>query len=148
MKKLFGFLLLVIGLSWNSNAQSGVNSGYTFPLKAGDTVITSSSLDTVFKVIPATNGYASLAVRVRATKISGTISSKMYLYGSLDGVTYVVTDSTTAFADAAGAQDKYIIKTGGLPYSHYQVQVRPPTSAATTESLKTSVTFVLKKYAN
>lgn len=144
MKNLFGFILLVIGLSFNSNAQIGRK----MTIVAGDTVITSSSLDTVSKIIPATAGYSTMAIKVRATKVSGTVTCKAYLYGSVDNITYVVTDSTSAFANSAGAQDVYFVKTGGLPYSHYNVQVRPPTSAATTESVAVEVTPLLKKYSN
>ena len=60
MKKSIFALLLVIGFAFNSNAQTAS----LIPLAAGDTIVTSSSKDTVTKTIPVTAGYAALGIQV------------------------------------------------------------------------------------
>lgn len=117
----------------------------TMPIVAGDTVSTSTSLDTVSKVLTVTAGYSTLAIQVKCTKTAGTITSKAYLYSSLDGVDYVLTDSSAAYANAAGAQSVFFTKTAP-PYVYYKIQVRPPTSANTTEGLAVKVLYTLRKH--
>lgn len=143
MKKILFVLVTLIGLlSFTSvNAQRAT----LMPTVAGDTVSTSSSLDTVSKVITITDGYSALGIQVVATKVSGTITSKAYLYGSLDGTTYVITDSSSAFANSAGAQSAFFTKSS-TPYVYYKVQVRPPTSGTTTEALAVKVYYVARRY--
>ncbi len=143
MKKILFVLVTLIGLlSFTSvNAQRAT----LMPTVAGDTVSTSASLDTVSKVIPITDGYSALGIQVVATKVSGTITSKAYLYGSLDGTTYVVTDSSAAFANSAGRQSAFFTKTS-TPYVYYKVQVRPPSSATSTEVLAVKVYYVARRY--
>lgn len=113
---------------------------------AGDTISTTASLDTVFKTIRITAGYSALGFQVVGTKISGTITSKAYLYSSLDGNNYVVTDSSAAFANAAGAQSVFFTKTSGLPYVYYQVQVRQPGTSSSTESMAVKVLYVARRF--
>lgn len=142
MKKLFLLVVLIAGLfAYNTQAQTAT----TMPLVAGDTVITSSSLDTVFKTINVTAGYSALGIQVRGTKVSGTITSKAYLYSSLDGSTWNLTDSSAAFANAAGAQSVWFTKQT-TPYVYYRIQVRPPSTVPSTESLAVRVLYVLRKY--
>ena len=143
MKKILFVLVMMAGLlSFTSvNAQRAT----LIPIVAGDTVSTSSSLDTVSKVIPITDGYSALGIQVVATKTAGTITSKAYIYGSLDGTNYVITDSSAAFANAAGAQSVVFTKTS-TPYVYYKVQVRPPTSATSTEGLAVKVYYVARRY--
>lgn len=141
MKKLLLFVAVVLSIT-ATKAQSAVRMA----IIAGDTVITSSSLDTVTKVLPVTAGYSAMGIQVIGTKVGGTITSKAYLAGSLDGVTYTVTDSSSAFANAAGDQSVFFTKTGGLPYTYYRIQVKPPTSAASTESLAVRVYYSLKRF--
>lgn len=142
MKKMILLVVMIAGLFAFSHAQRAT----TMPTVAGDTVITSGSLDTVFKTIPVTAGYSALGIQVQGTKVSGTIASKAYLYSSLDGVNYVLTDSSAAFANSAGAQSVFFTKTGGLPYVFYRIQVRPPTSGGSTESLAVKVYYVLRRF--
>ena len=115
------------------------------PLIAGDTISTSSSLDSVTKIINSTAGYSSLAIQVNAVKVSGSITAKAYLYSSLDGVTYNLTDSATAFANAAGAQSVWFTKTAP-PYTYYKIQVRNVGTIASTESLALRFWVVQKLY--
>ena len=138
MKKLMIFLVMMAGLL--SFTESSAQRYTALPTIAGDTI---ANHDTVSKVIPATAGYSTGSFKVEYTKISGTVALKAYLYCG-DGTDFDLTDSTAAFSNASGYV--YINKTGGLPYSHYRVQVRPSTSAAATQSVKIVVKPLLKKY--
>lgn len=62
------------------------------PLVAGDTL---NNTDTVTKVIKVTSGYSCGSIQVNLNKISGTVAGKAYLYQSLDGFNYQVSDSAT-----------------------------------------------------
>ena len=87
-------ILLFVGLfgllGFSANAQFG--RAAAFPLIAGDTL---NNTDTVTKTITATAGYICGAIQVNLSKISGTVGGKAYLYQSLDGANFVVTDSAT-----------------------------------------------------
>lgn len=141
MKKLIFLFALVVGLTISATAQSAS----VFPTVFGDTIITVANVDTVTKVISTTAGYSALGIQVNAVKVSGTITAKAYLYSSLDGTTYNLTDSATAFANAAGAQSVWFSKTT-TPYTFYKVQVRNPGTVVSTESLAIKVYYVLRKY--
>jgi hypothetical protein len=141
MKKLLSLLVMITVIVSFTSAQRATQ----FPIIAGDTVITSSALDTVSKVITATAGYSALGIQVVATKVSGTITAKAYLYSSLDGTTYQLTDSATAFANSAGAQSVWFTKTT-TPYVFYKVQVRNVGGTTSTESLAVKVYYVLRRH--
>lgn len=138
MKKIMFLLVMVASLL--SFTETKAQRYTALPLIAGDTI---ANHDTVSKTIPATAGYSTGSFKVEYTKISGTVALKAYLYGG-DGTDFDLTDSSAAFTNGSGAV--YINKTGGLPYSHYRVQVRPPTTAAATQSVKIVVKPLLKKY--
>jgi hypothetical protein len=140
MKKflLIASLMLVIGFT--ASAQRAT----LFPLVAGDTISTVATLDTVTKIIPATGSYNTLGVQVNFTKVSGTVTQKAYLYSSLDGTNYNLTDSATAFANAAGAQAIWFTKTS-IPYTYYKVQVRNVGLTTSTESGIVRVYYVFRK---
>ncbi len=138
MKKVMFLLVMVAGLL--SFTETKAQRYTALPLIAGDTI---ANHDTVSKTVPATAGYSTGSFKVEYTKISGTVALKAYLYCG-DGTDFDLTDSTAAFSNASGYV--YINKTGGLPYSHYRVQVRPSTTAAATQSVKIVVKPLLKKY--
>jgi hypothetical protein len=140
MKKLFA-LLLVVGIALSSTAQHAS----LMPLKAGDTLTTSGSKDTVVKTITATAGYSALGVQVNVTKLSGTISAKAYLYGSLDGVNYNLTDSSSAFANQTTNVAWFTKQT--TPYTYYQVHVRAADGSNTTQSAIVRVYYVFRKHS-
>lgn len=115
----------------------------TLAFASTDTVITSGSKDTVTKVVTASAGYSTGAIKVEYTKVSGTVSLKAYLYPG-DGTDYeVASDSSAAFSDASGVV--YFTKTS-LPYSHYRVQVRGAIGANTTQSVKIVVKYLFKRF--
>lgn len=89
MKKVI-FSLLIIFSALTTKAQFG--RAASFPTIAGDTLTNAS---TVNKIFTATAGYNALAVQVNAKQISGTLTGKVYLYTSLDGSNYTLTDSAT-----------------------------------------------------
>ena len=141
MKKIIFSLLLAFGMIATVNAQKAVQ----LPLVAGDSIITSTSLDTVSKVVPVTAGYSALTFQVVGTKVSGTITAKAYLYGSLDGTNYILTDSASAFANSAGAQSVYFYKTAP-GFTYYKIQVRNVGGATSSESLALKFWMVARKY--
>lgn len=143
MKKIISMMLMSMFLL--IALQTEAQKATLLPIIAGDTVSTSSSLDTVSKTFTVTAGYGAMGIQVVGTKTAGTITSKAYLYSSLDGTTFTLTDSSSAFANAAGAQSVFFTKTT-TPYVYYKVQVRPPSSASTTEGLAVKIYYVLRKY--
>ena len=140
MKKIMFLFALVVGLAINANAQSAT----LMPLVAADTVDATAGVDTVKKYISATAGYSAMGIQVVGTKISGTVSAKAYLYGSLDGTNYVLTDSSAAFTDQTTNVAQFTKTT--TPFTSYQIQVRPATAAATTQKVRVRVYYVLRKY--
>lgn len=142
MKKFISMMLVSMVLLITSTRAQTARS---LAIVEGDTVSTSTSLDTVSKVFTVTAGYSSMGIQVVGTKTAGTITSKAYLYSSLDGNNYLLTDSSAAFANAAGAQSVFFTKTAP-PYVYYKVQVRPPSSATSTEGLAVKVYYVLRKH--
>lgn len=140
MKKLITFLLLAMVIV-TSQAQHAT----LMSTVAGDTISTSSSRDTVSKVITATAGFSALGIQVNATKISGTVSAKAYLYSSLDGTNYNLTDSSAAFANQT-TNSVWFTKTT-TPYVYYKVAVGDPFGATTsTQSVKVQVYYVLRRH--
>jgi hypothetical protein len=88
MKKIVSILILSL-IVFVSQAQTG--RAYVFSLIPGDTLV---NADTSVRVIPATAGYSALAISVNVTKLTGSaITGKAYLYQSLDGANYALTDS-------------------------------------------------------
>ena len=146
MKKIVFLLVVIAGLflSTESKAQSAVSMPIS--TTAGlDTISTSSSRDTVNKTFTATGPYHTLGIQVNAIKTAGTIASKAYLYSSLDGTTYNLTDSAAAaFSDVATAQAIWFTKTS-VPYTYYKVQVRTPNGAVSTEGLAIKVYYVFRR---
>lgn len=141
MKKLLILLSVVVGIASTTMAQRATLA----PLVAGDTISTSSSRDTVTKVITATAGYSALGIQVVTTKVSGTVAGKAYLYGSLDGTNYTLTDSSAAFADQT-TNTAYFTKTT-TPYVYYRVRVQEANGGATsTQSNIVRVYYVLRKH--
>jgi len=141
MKKfiILSLLALVIGITTQAQRATLMST------VAGDTISTSASRDTVSKVITATAGFSALGIQVNATKISGTVSAKAYLYSSLDGTNYNLTDSSAAFANQT-TNVVWFTKTT-TPYVYYKVAVGDPLGATTsTQSVKVQVYYVLRRH--
>lgn len=142
MKKILILMFVIIGFAYNSQAQRAT----LMPLVIGDTISTSASLDTVSKTITTTAGYSALGIQVNYTKVSGTIASKAYLYSSLDGSVYQLTDSAgAAFTNTSGTQAIWFTKTV-TPYVYYKVMVRQPTLGGSTESGIVRVYYVARRH--
>jgi archaellin len=139
MKKIL-FLLTLIVIGFASSAQRAT----LMPLAAGDTLSESSSSDTVSKVITTTAGYSSLGIQVNMTKLSGTASGKAYLYSSLDGTNYTLTDSSAAFTNQT-TNTAFFTKTT-TPYVYYKVQVREVGAGTGTQSSVVSVYYVARRH--
>lgn len=90
MKKLILLLVMTVGMLSIANAQTG--SAYTFTTVAGDSLV---NADTVFKVIPVTAGYTKMGIQVSIKKGTGTLDGKFYLYSSVNGSAFVLTDSAS-----------------------------------------------------
>lgn len=140
MKKfiILSMLALVIGIT--THAQRAT----LMPLVAGDTLVMSSSSDSVTKIITATAGYSALGIAVVQTELSGTTAGKAYLYGSLDGTNYNLTDSSAAFADQT-TNVAFFTKTT-TPYVYYKVQCRPMGAATATFTGIVRVYYVLRRH--
>jgi len=145
MKKIVFLLVVIAGLlTTESKSQSAISMPIS-TVAGTDTISTSSSRDTVSKIITATGPYHTLGIQVNAIKTAGTIASKAYLYSSLDGVTYNLTDSAAAaFADQAATQSVWFTKTT-VPYTYYKVQVRTPNGAVSTEGLAIKLYYVFRR---
>lgn len=141
MKKGIFCVLVSLVMAFTANAQRAT----LMATVVGDTVSTSASLDTVSKVITITGGYSALGIQVVGTKVSGTITAKAYLYGSLDGNNYQLTDSSAAFANTSGAQSVWFTKTS-TPYVYYKVQVRNVGGTTSTEALAVKVYYVARRH--
>lgn len=110
MKQFFKIVLMGIMFYFTApqtNAQFG--SAKIFPVVAGDSLATA---DTVFKKISVTAGYNSLGVQVSIKKGTGTLDGKLYLWTSIGGAQYVLTDSASLTAVVSAT----IITNGG--YTH------------------------------
>lgn len=141
MKKFLILLSVVVGFASTTMAQRAT----LFPLVAGDTLTTSSSRDTVTKTFTATAGYSALGIQVVTTKVSGTVAGKAYLYSSLDGTNYTLTDSSAAFADQT-TNTAFFTKTT-TPYVYYRVRVQDAIGGSTsTQANIVRVYYVLRKH--
>ena len=135
------FLLVVVtGMLFTT--ESKAQSWQRVAFVSTDTINTSASKDTVDKVVTATAGYSTGAIKVEYTKVSGTVSLKAYIYSG-DGTDYVLTDSSAAFSDASGVV--YFTKSE-LPYSHYKVQIREAAGANSTNKVAIVVRYLLKRF--
>lgn len=149
MKKILILVSLFVGLVITASAQRGT----LLPLvgsataNVGDTISTSAGLDTVQKIITLTAGYSALGIQVNTTKVSGTVVGKAYLYSSIDGVNYVVTDSSAAFVNQTTNVATFT-KTGGIPYVFYRVDVRAADGANSTQVNIVRVWYVARKFNN
>lgn len=143
MKKFLVLMVMSFGLIL-STIETQAQSQTLIPLAAGDTLSQSASSDTVSKVIRVTAGYSALGIQVNQTKLSGTGSGKAYLYGSLDGTNYVVTDSSAAFTDITTNVAFFTKVT--TPYTYYKVMARPMGAATGTQSAIVRVYYVLRKH--
>ena len=142
MKKILVMMVLSLGLLFSIETKA--QNATLLPLVAGDTLSQSTSSDTVTKVIRVTAGYSALGIQVVQTKLSGTGSGKVYLYGSLDGTNYNLTDSSAAFTDIT-TNVAYFTKTT-TPYTYYKIQARPMGAATGTQSAIVRVYYVLRKH--
>jgi hypothetical protein len=141
MKKLLALIAMVVGVTFSTTAQQAT----LMALKAGDTLTTSSSRDTVTKIISATAGYSAFGIQVVTTKVSGTVAGKAYLYSSLDGTNYTLTDSSAAFANQT-TNTAFFTKTT-TPYTYYKVTVQDAIGGSTsTQANIVRVYYVLRKY--
>lgn len=120
MKKLFALALLMIGLSFFSeDAKAQFGSAYTFPVIAGDSLV---NADTVFKKINVTGGYSSVGIQVSIKKGTGTLDGKFYLYKSVNGNNYVLSDSASFTAVPTHAT---LISNGGYTHTAIIEKVAP-----------------------
>lgn len=143
MKKILIAMVMMVGLlSFTNYAKA--QEATLMPLVAGDSTSTSTSLDTVSKVIRVTAGYSAIGIQVVTTKISGTVAGKAYLYGSLDGTNYEILDSSAAFANQT--TNSAIFKRVTSPHTYLKVQVREADGAATTQVNRVRVYYVLRRH--
>jgi hypothetical protein len=93
MKKFLFLSLVMVGLMFTANtakAQFGTSASFT--VVAGDSLATA---DTVLKKLVVTAGYNSIGIQVDIKKGTGTLDGKFFLYTSVNGNRYVLTDSAS-----------------------------------------------------
>lgn len=142
MKKLF-IIAIVLCTSFGASAQFG--HAATFPLILGDTL---TNVDTVSKVITMTAGYNEVGIQISANKVSGTLTGKVYLQGSMLGVDYITTDSTawaayvaTSYSVNANTNYVYFTKVNA-PFVYWRVLAQ---SSSGTVSAPVTVSYTLRK---
>lgn len=126
MKKILAILVLTAVALFappaitETKAQEG--SAYTFPVIAGDSLATA---DTVFKLIPLTDGFRALGVQASIKKGTGTLDGKLYVYTSIGNgavYNYVLTDSASFTAVPTAA----LISNGGYTHTAVINKAAPP----------------------
>lgn len=86
MTKLLTLIALLFTLSVVSNqAKAQFGNAALMPLVAGDTLVNS---DTQNKIFTATAGYNAVTLQPIFTRLTGTGTGTVTLYGSLDGTNY------------------------------------------------------------
>lgn len=133
-------------VSVTAKAQSSPwGSGQLITLSAGDTL---TNTDSVMKVITATAGYRDIGIQVYVNKISGTPAGKLILMSSMDGVTYLQTDSIALASpqvNSATTPAAFLtaqISKSGTPFTHYLVIV---TNTAGSSSGQVRVWYTLRR---
>jgi len=143
MKKLFfALVMLVSTLSITNKADA--QTATLLPLVAGDTLVMSASIDSVIKTIPVTAGYSAIGIQVVLTELSGTTDCKAYLYGSLDGSNYTLTDSSAAFTDITTNYAVFTKVTA--PFTYQRVVVKPIGAQTETFSGIVRTYIVLRRH--
>lgn len=145
MKKIL-FLFALVFSFVVSNAQTRTVN--PFPLAVGDSLV---NTDSVQKYIPVTAGYANITVQVNIKKGTGTLTGKLYLYSSLDNVTYTLTDSASyvtplisSFTNSAYTAQAIISKNTPGVTSYWAVA----TSSGTITSSPTQFIYTASKYSS
>lgn len=147
MKKIFYMLVVLLALTgYKASAQYG--NALTLPLIAGDTL---NNVDTVTKLIRITGGFSGLGVQVNLNKISGTVAGKAYLWQSLDGSNYLLTDSAS-YTTLSTTQPSLatptvtasaIFQKALVPSTYYLVEA----VSSGTVSMQVKVLYTTRKYA-
>lgn len=126
MKKILSIMVLVSlalftkPLTQQVKAQDG--SSKVFPVIAGDSLATA---DTVFKLIPLTDGYRALGIQASIKKGTGTLDGKLYVYTSVGNgsvFNYVLSDSASFTAVPTAA----LITNGGYTHTAWINKASPP----------------------
>jgi len=68
------------------------SSAYPFPTVLGDTLV---NTDSVAKAFSLTANYPAVSIIATLKKGTGTLNGKMYLYQSMDGANYNLSDSAS-----------------------------------------------------
>lgn len=151
MKKIVVLMVMMVGmLSVTNEVKAQLGSALTFPTIAGDSL---TNADTVFKKISITAGYSSLGIQVRIKKGTGTLDGKFYLYTSVQGSAFVLTDSAsftavpTLAATLTGSVEGYthtaIISKAAPPGTSYIVAA---TQAGSLTASPVSVSYTARRY--
>lgn len=103
-----------------ASAQTG--QAYKFPTIAGDSLV---NTDTVFKAIAVTGGYSNMGIWANIKKGTGTLSGKLYLYTSMDGAAFILTDSAS-YTSASTLPTFAGITPSGYTNSAFLSKASPP----------------------
>lgn len=144
MKKIL-IITLVLFATIGVKAQFG--RAATFPLVLADTL---TNTDTVSKVITTTAGYNEIGIQVSANKLSGTLTGKVFLQGSMDAVNYITTDSlswaayvTSSYTVPTYTNYAYFTKVNA-PWVYWRIWAQ----SIGTVSAPVTVSYTLRKDIN
>lgn len=130
MKKWFLFTVFALLLAISTvKAQVSLVQTASNPNGA----ITNTSSDTMAYVFSAAKLYSVVAIQPVVTKASGTMAGTAYLYGSIDGVNYVLLDSLTL---TNVTTNTVVWKQTNSPYKSFRVVVGGATTVTATVSGK------------
>jgi uncharacterized GH25 family protein len=145
MKKSIYVLLVSMFVLTSFHAKT--QNLYTFPVVAGDSLVTA---DTVFKRIGLSRNYSSMGIQVNIKKGTGTLDGKLYVYTSVNELSYVLTDSASITAvpvNAYTANGTYthtaIITKAAPPGTKYVVAV---TQSGSLTSSPVLFSYTTRKY--
>lgn len=92
MSKILSLVTVAILLICAKPALAQFDRAALMPLVAGDTLTNSDTQD---KIFTATSGYGAVSIQPVFTRLTGTGTGTVTLYGSLDGTNYKAIGSNT-----------------------------------------------------
>ncbi|CAL7961476.1 conserved exported hypothetical protein [Gammaproteobacteria bacterium] len=102
-------------------AQVNISRNYAAFLGVLDTL---TNADTTTYIVSITGKKAHLAVSADVTKITGTVSAKMYVYGSVNGTTYITTPIDSLVTSDNTGLTTYKYTMSDVPYQKLKFQWR------------------------
>ena len=100
-------------------AQVQLSRNYAAYLGVLDTLTNADTTTYTVSIVGLKN---HLAIQADVTKISGTVSAKMYIYGSINGTTYITTPIDSISTGNTTGLVSYKYTTTSVPYQKLKLQ--------------------------